>query len=145
MLVVVVYRISSGAIPSTTLSTGKVIVSNERYASQTFGEAMGSILGAFNRGTWMLLFGRTLMVAIAYFLINYSFLRSSSLKAMYNAMLEPFVPKQWLLQNCIDDVVSDNSKESRTHLIRVRKRSAILFFIISILFWEIGFNFRLGQ
>ncbi len=71
-------------------------------------------------------------------LINYCFLTNDSLKNMYNAMLEPFVPKHWLCHHRIGYVVSNDSKKSRAYLIDIWKRGALLFLVISALFWEIG-------
>ena len=140
MLFQMAHRISNGTIPSASMSNGKlVVVSINRPAQKAIKEAIDSIVGPFGNGTWWLLSGFILLLLVVYVLTNYCFLASRSLPNMYNAMLEPFVPTHWLLQNSIDHVASGNkSKESRAYLIRVWKRSALLFLVISALFWEIG-------
>ncbi len=71
-------------------------------------------------------------------LTNYCFLWKCSLQSLDNAMLEPIVSEHWLRRHRIGDEVSDDdSKESRACLIRIWKRSILLFLVISALFWEI--------
>ena len=134
------HRMSSGSIPSASMFNSKVVVvSVNRPALKAFNDAMNSIVGPFGKGTWWLLSGLILLFAALYAIINYCFLSECSLLHMHNAMLEPFVPRHWLLRKGIDDVVSgDESRESRAYLIRVWMRSALLFFVICALFWEIG-------
>ncbi len=140
MLFQMAHRISNGSVPSVSMSTGKiVVVSINRPAQKAFKQAMDTIVGPFGRGTWWLLSGFTLLLVVLYVLTNYCFLANCSLPGIYNAMVEPFVPTHWLLQNSIDDLASDDmSKKSRAYLILVWKRGALLFLVISALFWEIG-------
>ncbi len=140
MLFQMAHRISSGSIPSATMSSSKpVVVSINRPAEKAVSDATKAIVGPFGHGAWWLLCGLILLFVILYVLINYCFLTNCSLPSTYNAMLELFVPTHWLLQNRIGDMVSDsNSTESRAYLIRVWKRSALLFLVISALLWEIG-------
>ncbi len=140
MLFQMAHRISNGSFPSASMSNGKlVVVSINRPVQKAFKEAMDTIVGPFGRGAWWLLSGFILLLVVLYVFANYCFLANRSLSSMYNAMLEPFVPTHWLLQNSMDDLASDDkSKESRAYLILVWKRGALLFLVISALFWEIG-------
>ncbi len=134
------YRISNGTIPSVSVTSGKVVVvSINRPAEKAVSDAAKAIVGPFGQGTWWLLSGIILLFAAVYVLITYCFLINYSCKSVCNAMLEPFIPMHWLRRHRIGDVASDNdSKESRAYLIRMWKRSMLLFLVISALFWEIG-------
>ncbi len=140
MLFQMSYRISNGSIPSASISGGKiVIVSENRRVRRAFSDAMKSIVGPFGQGTWWLLSGFILLFAAVYILINYCFITNTRLETMCNAMLEPLVPRHWLLGSDIDDVVEKgNERETRLFLIRGWKAAAMLFFVISALFYEIG-------
>ncbi len=138
MLFQMAYRISNGTIPSAPKSHGKiVVVSANRPAQKAFSDATKAIVGPFGQSTWWLLSSIILLFATVYVLINYCFLLNDSLKSMCNAMLEPFVPEHWLCHHRIGDVVSNDSKELLAYLIDIWKRGALLFLVISALFWEI--------
>ncbi len=82
------YRICSEAIPSYTVLTGRIVtVWTNRHASRTFGIAMDSVLGPYDRGTWLLLLSLILMFAIACVLTKYCSVKGSSLKSMYTTIL----------------------------------------------------------
>ncbi len=140
MLFQMAHRVSNGSIQSASMTNSKlVVVSINRPAQKAFTDAIISIVGPFGSGSWWLLSGFIVLFGATYFLINYSFLTNNSLPGKYNAILEPFVPTHWLRQHDVEDMQLDqNSKESRTYLIRVWKQSAFLFLVISALFWEIG-------
>ncbi len=139
MLFQMSYRISNGSIPSASINSGKiVVVSENRLPSRAFSDAMKSIFGPFGHGTWWLLSGIIALFGAVYFLINYCFVTNTRWETICNAMLEPFVPRHWLLGNINDVVREGNERETRSSLIRWWKIGAMLFFLISALFYEIG-------